>query len=819
MPSDGGADHVPHGEHAERAYVAARTLAVLYARMPAILAANVINSTLTAAIFFDAVPALTLGLWLGLTWLLTLGRLAQWLRLRDRDKPNWVAHCRWSSRIGSWSSGALWGAAGFFFFVPGSPLHLAALVFVLGGMAAGALTTIYAHPLAFNGYLLLSMVPFALRLALGGGPDHWLMAAMVFLFIVSLVVIGRQTYRDLVRRFTVQFENLELIRGLERRVENRTHRHATLVEFSHRALSGLDTDTLLRDAVTIIRSGLPARLALAWEWSPRDGVLRARAFSAEDTFVPGDMTQPDGAGSQAGYTLARGEPVISGNPAAEVRFAVPPALRRCGVTSTLSVPIWGHGAPFGVLEAWDANGRTFAADDVNFVRAVSTTIAAAHDRRRAEDGLERLALHDALTGLPNRALFQEHLGNAVNKADRNGALLAVLLIDLDEFKDVNDTLGHAAGDQLLAQVAQRLRDCTRKGDPPARLGGDEFAVVLPDIKSPDAAAAVAEKIVHTLIEPFSLGAEGVHVGASVGITVYPVDGHDPSQLLRNADLALYKAKTGGRRTYAFYSPDMAVDVEQRIDLLRDLRGAIAGNELDLDYQPQVDVASGAISGAEALIRWRNPRLGRIRPQSFIPLAESSGIIGSVGDWAMRHACQQGLAWQRLGLPDITMAVNVSPAQWRRMSTATTVDRVLRARDAGPAVLELEITERAFPISDHGQMLDCLKLLRREGISISIDDFGTGYSNLARLRQLPVDKIKIDRSFIGGLGCDHNDEIIVRAIISLARNLGLKVVAEGVEEREQLDFLRAEGCDLVQGHLLGCPVDAEAFPFLFKDRLH
>jgi diguanylate cyclase (GGDEF)-like protein len=503
----------------------------------------------------------------------------------------------------------------------------------------------------------------------------------------------------------------------------------------------------------------------------------------------------------------------------EKRFEIPPLLRERGVVSTIAVAIWGDQSPIGVLEAWGTESWTIVADDVHFVRAVAATIAAAMQRRHAEERTQRLALHDPLTGLPNRALFRDSLFQALSRANRSGGLLAVLLIDLDHFKDVNDTLGHPTGDRLLEEAAQRLRACVRKAEPPARLGGDEFAVVLTDLDRPDGAAVAAEKIARTLSEPFCLDGHAVHVGASIGITIYPVDGQDPDCLLRNADLALYRAKAEGRNTYEFYSSDMALNVEMRMGLLRDLRGAIEGNELNLVYQPQVALADGRITGVEALLRWESPGRGVVLPDEFIPLAEASGLIVSLGDWAIRRACAQAWDWSEAGLPKIVIAVNLSLAQLRRGNMAAAIERTLQGCRCDPHCLELEITERTFPLPDENELLECIRRLRLRGVSISIDDFGTGYSNLARLRQLPVDRIKVDRSFVAGLGHDANAEMIVRAIITLGRNLGVQVVAEGVERESQVDFLRSESCDFAQGYYLGLPMPAETFAALLRKGNH
>ena len=794
----------------------ASTLALLHMRTPAILIANLINSTLTVVLFWSVVSHQWLATWLAVFLLTIAVRGALWLRFRDQGEADWPVKWGRVAEIGSYTGGLMWGVAGFAFFVPGSPVHLAMLVFVLGGMAAGALATLSAHSRAWNGYLLLSMSPFCVRLALEGGVDSLVMAGMAGLFIVSLLVIGQQTHQVIAQSFALRFENRQLIRSLEQRVDDRTRRHAAVVEFSQRALSGLDTDSLLREAASIVSDGLPAASALISEWEPESDALSVRAAAGGDTGMVGKVLMPTDHASPARHALRTGQPAISGDLRVDHPFTVPPAQRDLGVASTITVPIWGHQRPFGVLEARNSGARSVAADDVNFVRAVATTIATALERRRAEEGLQELALHDLLTGLPNRVLFRDQLDRAARAASRSGQFGALLLIDIDHFKDVNDTLGHAAGDQLLSKVAQRMRDCTRREEPPARLGGDEFGIVLTGLTSPNGAATVAEKLLRALNDPVPLSGHDIHIGASVGITIFPVDGGDPDHLLRNADLALYRAKAQGRGAYAFYALDMSYDGQNRLELLRDLRGALDGGELYLEYQPQVALESGRITGVESLLRWTSPRRGAVGPDVFIPLAETSSLIAPLGDWVMRHACAQAQAWVTSGLPAISVAVNISLAQWRRMTTAEVIASVLDTCSFEPRRLELEITERAFPLADDKRFLECLGRLRQEGVSISIDDFGTGHSNLTRLRQLPVDKIKIDGSFIAGLGRDTTAEKIVHAIIALSRGLGLQVVAEGVEQQLQLDFLRVEGCDVAQGYFLGRPMRPEHIATLLND---
>ena len=797
----------------ESADVKAASLALLHARTPPVLAANLVNGSLVAWVFADVIAPRFLVTWYIALLLTVAARGALWYRYRRQAKAHWVRDWRLSAIVGSSMSGALWGAAGILFFLPHSTVHATIIAFVLGGMAAGALATLTAHLPTFHAYVLLSLVPYCLRLAAEGDGAHVAMAMMFLMYIIALLIVGPQTHAALVQSFALRFENTALLRSLEQRVQDRTRRHATVVDFSQRALSGLETDSLLREAVAIVADGLPADCVTLLEYLPANGsfAMRARAGWQDDLVTP--ALWQTGPQSASAYVLRTGEPAVSNDLRLERRFQVPSALHERGVVSAIAVPIWGERAPFGVLEAWSTEPRTIAADDLHFVRAVATTVAAAIQRRQAEDCMQRLALHDPLTGLPNRALFRDHLSQALSRVERYGGHLAVLLVDLDHFKDVNDSLGHPAGDRLLEEAAQRLRACVRKTDPPARLGGDEFALILTNLDNPDGAAAAAEKVIRLLGKPFHLDGHNLHVGASIGITICPVDGRDPDDLLRKADLALYQAKAQGRETYEFYSADLALAVETRMGLLRDLRSAIDTDELLLLYQPQVALQNSRITGVESLLRWRSARRGLILPDQFIPLAEASGLIVPVGDWTIRRACVQSHQWAEAGLPKIVTAVNLSLAQWRRGNAAGVIEQALRHSRCDPHCLELEITERAFPLPDEEEFLECIRRLRRRGISIAIDDFGTGHSNLGRLRQLPVDRIKVDRSFVAGLGHDANAEMIVRAIITLGRNLGVRVVAEGVEYETQVDFLRSEGCDFAQGYHLGPPMSADAFAAL------
>ena len=430
--------------------------------------------------------------------------------------------------------------------------------------------------------------------------------------------------------------------------------------------------------------------------------------------------------------------------------------------------------------------------------------------RQSQARLRALAMCDPLTCLPNRALLRDRLGQAVAQTHRTKRPAALMILDLDHFKDVNDTLGHLTGDRLLTEAARRLTACVREMDTVARLGGDEFALVICELRHPDDAELVARKAIAELAKPFHLEGQDVHVGASAGIAICPTDGSDPDQLLRHADLALYRAKASGGHACHYFAPAMAAEVAARKGLERGLRQALQSGDLELHFQPELDLHSGCIRSVEALLRWRHKDRTWISPERFIPVAETSGLIGPMGAWALCEACHQAKVWRESGLGAVTVAVNVSLTQCRRGDLASTVEKALQEAGLPPHALELEVTESVFLRDEDDAVLADLHRVRAAGVTVAIDDFGTGYSSLARLRMLPVDKVKLDRSFIARLGREAGAEAIVRAMVALGHGLGLQVTAEGVEEEFQLRFLQSAGCDGAQGFLVGRPVQAHEF---------
>lgn len=424
------------------------------------------------------------------------------------------------------------------------------------------------------------------------------------------------------------------------------------------------------------------------------------------------------------------------------------------------------------------------------------------------------AEHDALTGLPNRVLLNDRIGKAIAISMRHHRKSAVMFLDLDNFKPINDSLGHHVGDKLLQSVAQRLIECVRGGDTVSRLGGDEFVVLLAEVDSMDEAAAAANRMLRAISTVHSIDNHQLQLTTSIGVSFFPADGADAETLIRNADTAMYLAKQNGRQRYQFYEPTMNVRAVERQALEEGLRCAIAGRELQLFYQPKVNLATRAVVGAEALLRWTHPVRGPISPGKFIPVAESCGLMQSIGAWVLRQACVQAQTWRGQGLPAITMAVNVSAVEFRNETYLENLLAILGETGLDGNCLELELTESVM-INRVESTIFMLKSLREKGIKVVVDDFGTGYSSLSYLRNFPVSAIKIDHSFIRQIGMEGEDTSIVTAAIGIARNLKLRVVAEGVETQEQLRFLRYHRCDEAQGHYFGSPVMPLQFAGLLK----
>ena len=438
-------------------------------------------------------------------------------------------------------------------------------------------------------------------------------------------------------------------------------------------------------------------------------------------------------------------------------------------------------------------------------------------RKRSEEMLKYQAFHDLLTGLPNRTLFNEHLATALANAERNGHPMAVMFLDLDRFKKINDTLGHAIGDKLLQDFSERLQQCIRAGDTVARWGGDEFTILLPTISNAEEAAQISKRIISAMKPAFELEEHELYITTSVGIALYPQDGKDGGTLLRNADAALYRTKEQGRNNYQFYSPNLNFQASVLLKLENHLHHALERGELSVHYQPQVKISDRKILGVEALLRWDHREFGNISPDKFIPLAEETGLIIPIGEWVLETACAQNRAWQVAGLPPVKISVNLSPRQFQDPHLVSRVGRILAKTGLEAKWLELEITESTI-MQNVELARQSLHELLEMGVHISMDDFGTGYSSLGYLKKFPFHTLKIDRSFVRELHKNPADLAIIAAVIALGAGLNLRVIAEGVETQQQLQLLQGLKCEEMQGSFFSPPVKAEAVTELLAKHL-
>jgi len=502
------------------------------------------------------------------------------------------------------------------------------------------------------------------------------------------------------------------------------------------------------------------------------------------------------------------QPVYSNDVGSDPQILVKPQLAERGIHSLALLPLAVDGRAIGVLALYASERNAFDADEMRLLIQLAGDLSFALGYMDKEQKLNYLAYFDALTGLPNRVLFRDRLKQALVLAERNQWTSAIFFIDLDGFKLINDSFGHAGGDQLLQQAADRLRGCVRGGDTIARFGGDEFAIILPNIKSAQAAAFVGQKILDAFAPSFEIDGLECFVTSSIGIALYPDDSDNSTSLIRHADAAMYSAKAAGRNNFSFYTEAMNTDGLERTKLESSLRRALERNEFILHYQPKVDIITGKIIGVEALLRWDSPERGLVAPLDFIPTLEETGLIVPVGGWVARAACAQLAEWLAAGVLNPAIAINLSSRQLQQDGLDRQIAYILEEFSLPKGCLEIEITESML-MQDPDAAILVLRRLRELGIRISVDDFGTGYSSLSYLRRLPLDALKVDRSFVREVAVNPDDAAIARAIVTMAHSMNLKVIAEGVETEEQLGFLRANRCDEAQGFLFAKPVSAAA----------
>jgi diguanylate cyclase (GGDEF)-like protein len=533
---------------------------------------------------------------------------------------------------------------------------------------------------------------------------------------------------------------------------------------------------------------------------------------------------PEGRGL-SGTAFRSRQPCISNDYLVDPRVsAFHGIVHEDGARSGAAFPLLIRGQPAGVMIYMSAERDAFTPEFAEVLQRLADNVSFAlenfdrvDEKTKADERIEYLASHDSLTGLPNREMFNELLRYAIEAARRYQRRFAVLFIDLDRFKVINDSLGHDAGDVLLVEIASRLRGALRSSDVVARLGGDEFVVILEEAFERDDVERVARNLLAELGQPLQLGGHECHTTASIGIAMYPSDGSDVQTLTKNADMAMYLAKEDGKNGFRFFNKETRTQSIERLTLETALRRALDRNQFALHYQPKVDMATGQITGVEALLRWTHPEFGVLPPAQFIPLAEETGLIVPIGRWVLKEACAQNMAWQRRGLRPVSMAVNLSPRQFGDEHLLQDIDEALAASGMSPVLLQLEVTE-SMVMRNVSRAIKVLDAIQSRGIRLAIDDFGTGYSSMSLMKQFPIDTIKIDRSFVRDLPRDSEDQAIAQAIISMGKALGMTVVAEGVETAEQQTFLRDHDCDEMQGYLFSKPVPPEQMADLLRPAL-
>ena len=592
----------------------------------------------------------------------------------------------------------------------------------------------------------------------------------------------------------------------EEKMRKQALQQRLIADFGQWVLASTGVADVLNRAVELVSVTLKADYCNVLELDTDGKQLLFKAATGWPAEWIGQRTVPVRPGNRVEFALSHREPVITKDyedKEEETRFAPSPLLQ-FGVRSGVEVPIFGTTGTFGILSAHSLKPRRFGEDDLSFLQSVANILALAVERKGAEERLAYLAQFDALTTLPNRHLFHDRLLQTMAQGRRSGNPMAVLYIDLDRFKLVNDTQGHGAGDKLLKEAAARLTQCIRSGDTVGRFGGDEFGAVLSDLAKPGDASIVAQKMIDALARPFDLDGHDTYVSASVGITLFPGDSEEAGALIMNADTAMYRAKEQGRSTYQYFTREMNERALARMQVEAALRRGLERREFLLHYQPKVDLESGVICGFEALLRWQHPERGMVSPVEFIPVLEDAGLIVPVGEWVMREVCRQIQAWKGSGLSVPPVAVNLSARQFLQKDLEATVRLILRESEVDPSLIQFELTESLL-MKEPEAAARTLRGLKESGVRISVDDFGTGYSSLAYLKRFPIDALKIDHAFIRDVTTNPEDAAIALAIIGLAHGLKLKVVAEGVETEGQLNFLSMHACDEMQGYYFSRPV--------------
>lgn len=684
-----------------------------------------------------------------------------------KQQAQWL---RWF-RLGILTTGLTLGSISFIFYPGDDVPHQMFAVVLLNGMAAGGLTVLIADLVSFTIYVIVLLLPVIAVSFTYGDLLHISVSIMVIAFLMTIIRASRELNKLVTTSLQLRYENLSLVTSLEQEKSRLSNRLGRILNDSSNELFVLDGESLI-----CLQVNKGAIQNLGYSRDELAGMTLLDIIVDLDKKEFKELVQPLQMGTQ--------ESVIHRSLHRRKDGSTYPVELRLQLSTQEDPPVF-------VATALDIS-----------------------ERIKAERQLIHQANFDQLTKLPNRYYMMSHIGRAFARSRRNNTKVSLLFMDLDNFKDINDTLGHAVGDELLKQVADRIRSLLREADMPARLGGDEFLVMLEGLDHQEQTEVVAHKLSRCFKKPFFLDKREIYTSASIGISTYPDDGNSVDLLMQYADTAMYNAKQAGRSNYRFFSHELRTIIDEQLAIESRLRHAIKNNELQVFYQPKIDITDERIIGAEALLRWNNPDLGSVPPNIFIPIAEKYGLIENIGSWVLEMACREASYWQTISSQNLHIAVNISPQQFRSKDLLETVDNALQASGLPARLLEMEITESLL-MQDTKEPLEILNTLRDRKISLSLDDFGTGYSSLSYLKRFPIQILKIDRSFINDLMDNQYNRSLVDAIIAMGHSLELRLVAEGVENHEQLDFLRKRNVKVVQGYLFSPPVSAEDFRALLR----
>lgn len=813
--------------------VLAEQVRQLYALAPLGFIGTLLNSLIVFFIMKEVVPLRIVLVWLAALFSITFLRVLLVLRFRSSALRPFAARI-WGNRflVGLALSGIVWGSIGVFPLSGISLAHQVLIAFVLGGMAAGAAATYSALKEGYLAFSIPALAPLALQFFLFADSFHYAMGGMLSLYGLLLWRVSLNSYRVNRMSLLLRFENRGMIERLKSAKEHadelneklcaeidakkkaeaelRSHRNHLETIVEERTTDLLLSNEQLKDEIEERKQTEQAlresegRLILA-QRAGRVGVfdwdlISGKAIWTEQLEELFGLPPGGFEGNCEGW-LKRVHP--DDRPGIEAKFRQWMRARHKQVEFEYRF-IRADGQT-----RWMAAGAQFSYfADGTPARMIGSNVDIT-ERRRLEEEIRHLAHHDALTGLPNRRLFMDIIIVEVAEARRIRKRLAVLFLDLDRFKEVNDTLGHEAGDELLKEVARRLRANVRESDAVARIGGDEFNIILTNISHVEDITVSARKIMSSFQQPYFIAGNELYMTTSIGISIYPDDNEEVDTLFRYADIAMYHAKEIGKNAYQFYNSAINIRSVERIKMEGALRQTFDRGELLVHYQPQVDIKTREIIGAEALVRWQHPELGLLESARFIPLAEETGLITTIDEWVFRTVCAQLRSWRHAGLLPVSVTINLSARQFQSPELITTVSKIVEETGVPPDCLNLEITE-SMAMSNVERTASYLKEIAKQGIHISIDDFGTGYSSLNYLKRLPVEKLKIDKSFIQDIATDPDDRAIISAVTAMAHTMRMKVIAEGVETEEQLSFLRSIHCDEGQGYLFSRPLPAEEF---------